>query len=327
MANDKEIKAVTDVVDDETLYKTADVVTPEGGASKKRKADTNKVVDAKADTVKESSDEEMEDEDEDEKSDMAESFVALFEGADLTEEFKEKVQLVFEAAVNEAASEKTREITESLEAEFETKLNESVQEIEENMTTSISESMDEILENLDSYLDYIVSEWMEENEIAIESGVKVEMAESLMEGLMTLFSEHNLDVSEETIDVVSDLEGKLSESSDLQNALMSKNITLAEEVAALKSEKAFDEICEDLTDSQKERMRILSEKLDHNEIDSYKSDLSTLKESFFKKEAIVISEQVEDESEILTEETSTSRVSEYDSVNAIVAALNAKSKQ
>lgn len=309
MPKNNENKVVTDTVDDESIYVTADAVTPEGGEIKKRKADVNKVVDAKADTVKAD-------------ASMAESFVDLFEGADLSDEFKKNAQLVFEAAVNEASTAKTATITEALEAEFATKLEESIAEAETNMNASISESMDEAIENLDTYLDYIVNEWMEENEIAIESGVKVDMAESLMEGLMSLFAEHNLDLDEEKMDVVADLETKLAESTNQENAMLSKNIALVEEVSRLNSEKVFNDVCEDLTQSQKERMRILSEKLDHSEADEYKSDLTSLKESFFKKEKIVISEDVADETEILVEDTTTKRHSEYDSVNSIVAALD-----
>ena len=317
MANGKDLKAVTDIIDDDTIYDTADVVAPAGGAIKKRKADVNKTVDAKADTVKEEAVKEEADEEEDSIEEVSESFADLFEGTDLSEDFKEKAQLVFEAAVNEAARAKAIKIAESLEEEFETNLNESV-----------TESMDAIIENLDAYLDYIVAEWMEENEVAIESGVKVEMAESFMEGLMSLFSEHRIEIDEETVDVVNELEGKLSESNQSQNTLMHKNIELSEEIAALKAEKVFNAVCEDLTTSQKERMKILSEKLDNDDIDAFKNDLETLKESFFKKETPVISEEFAEEEEILTEDTNfKQRVSEYDSVNAIVAAINAKNKK
>lgn len=327
---EKDLKAVTDIADDENIYDTADVVTPEGGAAKKRKADMNKKVDPKADSVKESEEndedqvddeEEMEDDEEMEegkyKKDMKESFAALFEGTDLSEDFKERATLVFEAAVNEAAAEKAKNVSESLEEEFEGRL-----------TESVNEAMEDIVENLDSYLDYIVTEWMEENAVAIESGVKVEMAETFMDGLKELFAEHNVEVDEESIDVVSGLEDRLSESEEKANSAIAKNIELIEEVNSLKAEKVFDEVCEDLTTSQRERMRILSEKLDDADLDSFKTDLSTLKESFFKKEAPVVTEEVEEENEILTEDNDTNkRYSDYDSVNAIVAAINARNNK
>lgn len=323
MANGKDLKAVTDIADDEEIYDTADVVTPDGGEVKKRPADVKKSVDPKADTVKESEEmddeEEMEDDEEEmeegkHKKDMKESFISLFEGSNLSEDFKKRAQVVFEAAVNEAATMKAQEITTSLEEEFETKLVETV-----------NDSMEEIVENLDAYLDYIVSEWMEENVVAIESGIKVEMADSFMESLKVLFSEHNVEISEESVDVVSELEGKLEESTHTANKLINQNIKLVEQVNALKAERVFDEICEGLTTSQKERMKLLSEKLDDSDVTSFKGDLQTLKESFFKSKPVITEDISEEGEEVITEDTKvTNRVSEYDSVNAIVAAINAR---
>lgn len=295
--------------------------TPAGGFPKKAKADLKKDVHPKADKITESEDEDEDDDEEDEdemdeakgkKHNMKESFESLFEDMDINEEFKDKLSLVFEAAVNEAASDKAYEIAEALEEEFESRL-----------TESVNEAMEEIVENLDAYLDYVVAEWLKENEVAIESGIKVEMAESFMNGLKELFYEHNVEIDEDTIDIVSDLEEQISESSENINALINENIQLAEEIKSLRAEKAFGEVCEGLTTTQIERMRVLSEKLDHDDIDSYKEDLSTIRESFFKKARAIV-EEVDEEQEIITEETTKKRVSEYDSVNAIVAAINAR---
>ena len=319
MANAKDLKAVTDIVDDESIYNVTDVVKGEGGDIKNRPADVKKKVDPKADTVKESEEmddeEEMED-DEEEMMDVKESFASLFEGTTLSSEFKQRAGLVFEAAVNEAATEKAKEITSSLEEDFEAKLVESV-----------NESMDQIVENLDSYLDYIVSEWMEENSVAIESGVKVQMAESFMESLKDLFSEHNIEITEETVDVVAGLETQLSESSDKVNKVINKNIELIEEINALKAEKVFNDICEGLATSQKERMRVLSEKLDNSDLDSFKTDLGTLKESFFKSKPVITEDITEEQEELITEDTTKKRVSDYDSVNYIVNAINARNSK
>lgn len=293
-----------------------------GGAVKKRKADLMKSVDPTADkvtTVPGGSVAEEAEIDEDaiseelESVDVTESFNALFEGMDLSEDFKSKVSLVFEAAVNEAVAAKADEIAESLEEQFQTELSEAV-----------SEAMEDVVETLNSYLDYVVKEWMSENELAIEAGVKVEMAESLMAGLKDLFQEHNIEIDEETVDVVGGLEEEIEEAKEVANKAINENIELKEEIAALKAAIVFEEIAEGLTTSQSERLRVLSEKLDISDIEIYASDLSTLKESFFKVKAPVISEEAEEESEIMTEETAPSRVSQYDSVNAIVAALNSK---
>lgn len=248
---------------------------------------------------------------------IEESIAGMFEGMDLSEDFKSKVSLVFEAAVNEATKTRVDEAVATLEEEFEAKLEESV-----------NSSVDEIVDNLDSYLDYVVGEWMEENEVAIESGIKVEMAESLMDGLKDLFHGHNVEINEETIDVVADLEEKVATLEEKANDTINENISLANEISALKAEKVFEEVSEGLTVSQKERFKTLSEKLDNENLDEYKVDLNTLKESFFKTKKIhAISEEVE-EDEIITEEVETTKTtaSPYSTVNAYAAALSKNSK-
>jgi hypothetical protein len=264
-----------------------DPVAPAGGAIKPKLADVKKSVDPKADKLGAASGVTPEVK---EDVDASESFDSLFEGLDLSEDFKGKLSLVFEAAVNEASTAKANEITASLEEEFAVQLEESV-----------NEAMEEIVENLDNYLDYIVSEWMEENAVAIESGIKVQMAESFMEGLKGLFYEHNVEIDEETIDIVADLEEEIASLKEEVNKTINANIELSEAVEML-----------------------LSEKLDVSDINSYSSDLSTLKESFFKSKAPVITESAADdeENEIMLEETAPKKVSAYDSVNAIVNALN-----
>ena len=287
-----------------------DPVVPAGGAIKPKRADVKKAVDPTADKLGAASGVTPEVKEDVEGS---ESFDSLFEGLDLSEDFKGKLSLVFEAAVNEAATVKANEIAESLEEEFAVQLEESV-----------NEAMEEIVENLDNYLDYIVSEWMEENSVAIESGIKVQMAESFMDGLKELFYEHNVEIDDETIDIVADLEEEIASLKEEVNKTINANIELSEAVESLQAVRIFEELSEGLTTSQKERFRILSEKLDVTDMDSYSSDLSTLKESFFKSKAPVITESAADdeEKEIMIEETASKKVSSYDSVNAIVNALN-----
>lgn len=308
-------------VADDGVSEVPEPVTGEGGEIKKKKADVKKVVDAKADTVAKppmSESEETETEEEvieEEIISVDESIAAMLEGVDLSEEFKSKVSLVFETAVREATNARVNEAVATLEEEFETRLVE-----------SLDEAMEEIVENLDSYLDYVVEQWMEENTVAIESGIKVEMAESLMDGLREMFAAHNIDIDEETVDVVSDLEEQVNDLQDKANEVINENIELAKEIEALKAERVFNEISEGLTVSQKERLKSLSEKLDTEDLDSYRVDLGTLKESFFKvKKTQVVSEEVEEE--VLTEDTDVKKpVSQYASVSAIVEAINRKQK-
>lgn len=302
-----------------------DTVSPEGGEIKKKKADVKKSVDPKADKVDKVTPgqgavaEEAEEADAEavveEVVEIEESIQAMFEGVDLSEEFKSKVTLVFEAAVHEAATAKAEvviaEKTEALEVE---------------MKESVDTAVEKIVENLDSYLDYVVEEWMKENELAIETGVKVEMAESLMTGLKGLFEEHNIEIDDETIDVVAGLEEEVQELKATANEKISENVDLHKQIASLNADRVFDEMTEDLTITQRERLKVLSEKLDVQDIAEYKTDLSTLKESFFAKKATIV-EEAEEEQEIITEETAVKRpVSDHSSINALVESLNARNK-
>ena len=297
---------------------TPEPVAGEGGTVAKKKADVKKAADPNADKVdavtpgqgKVAEEAEVEEE---VIIEHETSIAAMFEGMDLAEDFKSKVTLVFEAAVNDAATAKANAIVEEKTAELEAEMNESVQA-----------SVDQIVENLDSYLDYVVEEWMKENELAIETGVKVEMAESLMDGLKSLFEEHNIDVNEETVDVVAGLEEQAEELKTAANEAINESVALKAEIASLKAERVFEEMTEDLTITQRERLKVLSEKLDAANIDEYKTDLATLKESFFAKAAVIVEEASEEE-EIITEETAPKApVSDYSSINALVNALNSR---
>jgi hypothetical protein len=266
--------------------------------------------------VEEYEDDDDENEDDIEETvefDISESIASLFEGIDLSEDFKNRASVIFEAAVNEAAEAKAKVIGESIEAD-----------LQEQIQSTLEESIEEIIENLDSYLDYVVREWMEENEVAIESGIKVQMAESFMNGLKELFYEHNVEIDEETIDVVSDLEGELSEAKAIANRAINEALELQEELQSLRADRVFDNLSEGLSESQVERFRVLSEKLDVSDLETYESDLRTIKESFFKKKTIVAREDLDREGdEVLTEEVAPKRyLSSYDSVNALAAAID-----
>lgn len=248
-----------------------------------------------------------------EEYDLAESISALFEGLDLSEDFKTRASMVFEAAVNEASEYKVKALVEEVESN-----------LREEFETALNESMDELVENLDSYLDYVVSEWMEENKVAIESGIRVEMAESLMDGLKELFYEHNIDIDEETIDVVKDLEEELEEIQTSANRAINENLELRAELQSLRADRVFNDLAEGLSPTQVERFRILSERIDATDLDEYASNLETIKESFFKKKSVaIVSEDISGEGdEVLTEETTPVKTSRYDTVNALAQAMD-----
>ena len=308
-----------------------DPVTPEGGSAKQSPtgADTKKNVGGKPASVRDGvtkatrkpevvveEDEDENDDDKDEMEDeMEESFdiSSLFEGLDLSENFKERASLVFEAAVNEAAADKAMSLADDIQ-----------EELQEEFETALSESLDEIVENLDGYLDYVINEWMENNEVAIESGIKVEMAESLMESLKDVFYSHNISIDEDTIDVVAELEEELKEAREVANKAINESLNLEIELQEAQAERIFEGMTQGLSAQQTERFRVLAEKLDRNDLNSFEEDLGTLRESFFKPtKASVIKEDLDTEGdEYIVEEAAPKRTSQYDSVNAYAQALN-----
>lgn len=293
-----------------------DPATPAGGVHKKKKADVNKKVDPTAEKVAaapmQAEDSEVDsDEIVEEVIEVAESIATIFEGMDLSEEFTAKATMVFEAAVNEAASVKAEAVI------VETEL-----ALEESMQEALEESVEGMLENLDSYLDYVVEEWMTENEVAIEAGIKVEMAESLMDGLKGLFEEHNINVEEETLDVVAELEEEIETLKADANKAIVENVELKKARDASTASAVFAEMTEGLTLVEQERFKVLSEKLAFDDVDSYKSDLETLKESFFKKAKPLVEEAAEEEA-LITEDTEVKQpLSEHSTINALLADLN-----
>ena len=139
-----------------------------------------------------------------------------------------------------------------------------------------------------------------------------------------MFEEHNIAVDDETVDVVAHLEEELEEVKAFANDRINENVELAKEIASHRAAKVFDEMTESMTLTQREKLKVLSEKLDFADIDEYTANLETLKESFFAEDKPVINEEVEEE-EIITEEAEIKQpVSEYSSVNALVEALNAR---
>jgi hypothetical protein len=317
MANDKKA-----FVADDGISTVPGPVTPEGGVDKshdKKKKETVKSANVKTPGQEGAGKpvptaEEFETE---EEVVVESSIASIFEGEEFSEEFKNKIALVFEAAVNEEVSNKTLSIQEEIE-----------QVLEEELNEAIEARMSEIVENVDKYLDYVVGAWMEENEVAIESGIKVEIAESLMNGLKTLFAEHNVEVDEDTVDIVSVLEQKVQDLEESANDLVNENIELHRNIVSIQAEKVFEEMTEGLSENQKERFKILSEKLDIDDLYEYSENLQVIKESFFG-EAKVSAPKIgaNEEDEIILEEQEVSKpASDYTSINALVEAFNTRKK-
>jgi len=314
-------------VSDDGISEVPAAVTPEGGEGKKDKlkktttdepkgaVEPKKVIPGQGDAGKPVPTAEEVEVETVEEVVVESSIESIIEGENLSEEFKGKISLVFEAALNEEVNKRTETIREEL-----------TKSLEESLEEAVTEKLDTITENVDKYLDYVVSEWMSENEIAIESGIKVEMAESLMTGLKNLFVEHNVTVSEETVDVVANLETNVAELEEKANDLVNENIELQKEIATFKAEQKFDELSEGLSANQVERLKVLSEKLDVVDLDAYAENLTVIKESFFSDKPLVEKHDVQSESDeiILEEQEVIKPSSDYASINSLVEAFNTK---
>tara|TARA_B100000614_G_scaffold15770_1_gene13168 strand:- start:380 stop:1765 length:1386 start_codon:yes stop_codon:yes gene_type:complete len=233
----------------------------------------------------EDDDEDDEDEDEDEKSesyDMSDDIDALVGGEDLSEEFRNKAKVVFEAAVNAKVSE----IKEELESQKRDEVVEASNELKE-----------ELIGKVDSFLGYVAEEWVKDNELAIERGLKSELTENFIQGLKALFEDHYVEVPDDKLDVVDELASKIEEVEAKLNEEVSKNIDLSQERDELVRNKVVSEVSKDLTESEVEKLSKLIEDLDQDE--DFESNVQTIKESYFSdsKEKLQLDEQVVSDSE------------------------------
>jgi hypothetical protein len=205
--------------------------------------------------------------------DLSADVKALVSGdADLSEEFKDKAATIFEAAVKTRIQEQTK----ILEAQYEEKL--SVE------TETVKEAM---VEKVDSYLNYVVEEWMKENELAVERGIRTEIAEDFITGLKDLFKEHYIDVPEEKYNVLDDLTNQNKSLEEKLNEQISKNVDLTKEVSESAKSKAIADIAKDLADTEKEKFEKMAENVEYDSADKFKEKLETIKESYFPKTKIV----------------------------------------
>ena len=203
---------------------------------------------------------------------------ALVEGEDLSEEFKDKAATIFEAAVKSKTREEISRIHEDMTSEFEVKLEESV---------------DALTEKVDTYLNYVVETWTKENELAIERGLKGEIAEDFISGLKQLFEDHYIDVPDEKYDVLEAQSDKIAELEEKVNSVMEQNISLTSVKSQLVREQVISEACEELTDTEIEKFKSLTEDVDFADEESFKAKLDTLKESYFPK--TIVEQSFDDE--------------------------------
>ena len=191
--------------------------------------------------------------------------------ADLSEEFKDKAATIFEAAVKTRIQEQTK----ILEAQYEEKLSAETETVKEAM-----------VEKVDSYLNYVVEEWMKENELAVERGIRTEIAEDFITGLKDLFKEHYIDVPEEKYNVLDDLTNQNKKLEEKLNEQIAKNVDLSKEVSSSAKAKAINEVASDLADTEKEKFEKMAENVEYDSADKFREKLETIKESYFPKSKI-----------------------------------------
>ena len=221
-----------------------------------------------ADKEKEAKKEMMTAKDKVKNMDMKEDVAALTEGEELSEEFKQKAATVFEAAVKA----KLVEEIENLEGEYETKVNEKVSEVKE-----------EIVDKVDAYLNYVVEEWMKENELAIEKGLRNEITEDFIGGLKSLFESHYINVPQEKYDVIESQAAEIEKLKEDINKSMEKNIELNQKIAESTREDIIKDVSSDLAATESDKLKGLAEGIEYKDAESFRKSVETLKNSYYPK--------------------------------------------
>jgi hypothetical protein len=230
---------------------------------------------------------------------------ALLGGQELSEEFREKAKTIFEAALKS----KVTELREAMDAHYEAKLVEEVEGMK-----------DELIERVDSYLEYVADEWLQENALQVERGIRTEMTESFLEGMRGLFEEHYVSIPEDKYDVVESMVDKLDEMESKLNEQIEKNITITKSLSEATADGIVSEVSEGLSSTQKEKLASLAEGVGFESEESYKEKLETLKESYFK------TSPKRSDSEVLNEEAAVSETTS-NAMSAYIQALSHATKK
>ena len=228
-----------------------------------------------------------------EEINVEEDLQALIAGEELSEEFQDKARTIFETAIKT----KVADIKEELNESYAKALVEELDTIKTGLT-----------ERVDSYLEYVADEWVQENQLAVEAGLKTEMTESFLEGMKSLFEEHYVTIPEEKYDVLNSMVDKLDEMEDKLNEQIERNMALNSRLAESTADVIFADVAEGLADTQKEKLATLAENVEFESETDYREKLGTLKESYFPSKTSA----PKSTSENLSEEVSTEEVASED---------------
>ena len=211
---------------------------------------------------------------------------ALIAGEELSEDFQEKARTIFEAAINSKVSV----IKEDLEKEYAKVLQEEIDSTKIQLT-----------ERVDSYLEYVAGEWLEENSLAVEQGLKAEMSESFLTGMKSLFEEHYVSIPEDKYDVLESMVNKLDDMEEKLNEQIDKNVSLTKRLSESKSDGILSDVSEGLAVTQKDKLASLAESVEFESESDYREKLVTLRNSYFPTRQVASTQS--DDSEMLSEES------------------------
>ena len=235
---------------------------------------------------------------------VKEDIDALVEGEELSDEFKTKASTIFEAAVHQKVMEIATKKIDDLEKEYQS-----------NLQEEIVSFRDELADKVDGYLNFVVEEWMKENELALDSSLKSELTEEFMTGLKDLFTEHYIEVPDEKVDIVESLYDKVEELEEKLNSQIDDNVQVTSELNEYRKNKILEEVCEDLADTQSEKMKSLVEGVSYeDDADDFENKITTIKESYFPNQT--------KQDENVDQESDVSEVEETPEMNNIMEAYS-----
>jgi len=302
-------EAVSDEIEDGQEVVAEDEATTDEVVAEEETTEEEVVSEEEATTDEVVAEEETTEEEviEEENYDVDADVAALLEGEELSEEFQDKAKTIFETAIKTKVAEIKEELNESY-------ANALVEELE-----TIKGGL---VERVDSYLEYVADEWIQENALQVEAGLKTEMTESFLEGMKGLFEEHYVSIPEEKYDVLNSMVDKLDEMENKLNEQIERNVSLNRRLAESSADGIFAAVAEGLADTQKEKLASLAENVEFESETDYREKLSTLKESYFPTKTST----PKSTSENLSEEVSTDEVASQDVNPTMQAYLNTLSR-
>lgn len=231
--------------------------------------------------------------------DFTEDVDALVAGEDLSEEFRLKAATIFEAAVTSRVNKEAAALQEAMESA---------------LTEEVEKIQTELAEKVDDYLSYAADQWMKENSLQIEHGIKTEMAESFFSGLKGLFLEHNFTVPEEKFNLLDGMAGELDDMEAKLNEQIDSNVSLNKRIGEFVKMEIVNECAVGLAETQKEKLASLAEGVEFETEEDFRNKVNTIKESYFTRKAEVtekVTEPTEESSEPLVESTTSGTMSKY----------------